>query len=429
MTGSRSPKYDDAELLRKNGNYNEACELFAQLWQQNPGPLIGWRFAFCLRKTGRLEEAEEVAREALVKYPGDTFTKAELGWILYEKELKPAREQRDLGRLIQVANHIISLNADKIARVRTVLCVMKCAKERKDWKTVLEWADKLTTEDFGNQPKRTNEGRSMSDVETWYVGRARALLELGRFDEARQFAQAGLAVFPNEIFLRRTAALALAYSGDLAGGISEMRMLLTHRRAEWYIEAELAGLEYRAGNFTEAYRLICEAVSNCRQSEQYRLQCFVTLARIALALGKLDVAAAHTTLAKMIRSSRGWKIPMELVQVETDILAAFQASNQTWPEMPKDTQQLGMLCRRHWQKGKNEGVQFYRGTIKPYPEGRHFAFIKRDDGDEDVYVAIRDLPKNCIQPGSRVEFAIKKSYDVVRGRESIQAASVRCIGE
>ncbi len=429
MTDSRLPNYQDAETLRKSGDYVKACEQFAQIWQQHPSPFIGWRYAFCLRKPGRLEEAEKIAGEALAKYPENKYTKAEMGWILYEKELRPAKEESDLGRVIHVANQVLALNADKVALAKVLLSVMKVAKGRKNWRVALEWADRLTLEDLSNEPMMLDGKRGMSDLETWYVGRARALLELGRFDEARQFAQAGLAVFPDEIFLRRTAALALAYSGDLAGGIAEMRALLTHRRADWYMKAELAELEHQAGNFIEAYRLICDAVSNPRQSEEYKLEYFVTLARIALALGKLNVAAAHITWAKMIRSSRGWRIPSELVQVEKDILAAFQASNQTWPEIPKDTKQLGTLCHRYWQEGKDEGVRFYRGTIKPYPEGRHFAYIKRDDGDEDVYVAVRDLPRNCIQPGSRVEFALKKSYDKKKERESVQATSVRCIRE
>lgn len=429
MADGQSNHYHYAESLRRGKNYIEACEQFARIWQKNPSPLVGWRYAFCLRKTDRLEEAEKIAREALAKYPEDRYTKAEMGWILYEKELKPAREESDLGRIIHVANQVLALNPDKIALAKVVLAVMKVAKGCKKWNIVLEWADRLAVEDLSNEPMMFDGRRGMSDLETWYVGRARALLELGRFDEARQFAQVGLEVLPDEIFLRRTAALALAHSGDLKGGIAEMRALLSHRRAAWYMQAELAYLQYRAGNLDEAYRLICDAVSNPRQSEEYKLEYLVTLARIALALGKLDVAAAHITWVKMVRSSKGWKLPPDLTQVERDVLAAYQASNQTWPELPKDIKQLGVLCHRHWREGKDEGVQFYQGTIMPYPEGRLFAYIKRDDGGEDVYVSVRDLPKRCIQPGSRVEFALKKSFDKKKKRESVQAASVRCIRE
>jgi tetratricopeptide (TPR) repeat protein len=429
MTDEQTPNYESAELLRKNKDYPEACEQFAQIWQQNPGPFIGWRYAFCLRKMGRLEDAEKVAREALAKYPEDKFTKSELGWILYEKELKPAKEENDLGRVVYVANQILALNPDGLALAKVTLAVMKVAKGRRNWKVLLEWADRLTPENLDNQPMFFDGKRGMSDRETWYVGRARALLGLERFDEARQFAQAGLSDFPDGIFLLRTAALALARSGDLVGGTAEMRALLNHRRANWYMKAELAELEYQAGNHQAAYRLICDAVSNARQSDEYKLRYFVTLAQIALALGKLDVAAEHIALAKAIRSSQGWKIPSELVQVERDVLAALQASNQVWPELPQDPEQLGKLCLRCWREGAAEGMQFHRGTVKPYPQDRRFAYIKRDDGGEDVYVVVRDLPRNCNQPGSRVEFALKASYDKKKERESVQATNVRCVKE
>lgn len=424
-----SPSYQAAEALRTSGNFAEALDQFAQIWHQSPNPFVGWRYAFCLRKVGRLEDAERIAREALEKYPEDKFTRAELGWILYEKDLKSAKEEKDLGRVVHIANQILALNSDEVALAKVVLAVMKVAKDRKKWETLLEWADRLSPENLDNRPMIFGGKRGMSDREIWYVGRARALLELGRYDEARQFAQSGLAEFPNEIFLRRIAALALARSDDLMGGIAEMRALLTHRRADWYMKVELAELEYQAGNYAEAYRLICEALLHSRQSDEYKVGYFVSLARIALALGKLEVAAAHVALAKAVRLSQGWRIPSDLVEVSKEVHTALQKSNQMQPELPQDLSRLRKLCRRHWQEGKDEGVQFYRGTVKPYPEGRHFAFIKRDDGGEDVYVLVRDLPRNCNQPGSRVEFTLKASFDKKKGRESVQAINVRCLRE
>lgn len=429
MRDGHMPSYESADSLRKSGNYTAACEQFAEIWRQEARPRIGWRYAFCLRKTGRLEEAERIAKEALAKFPDDKYTKAEMGWVLYEKELKPAKKEADLPRVIQVANQILSLNTDRVALSKAVLTVMKVAKEQRNWAVALEWADRVVPEDLSGEPMMADGKRAMSDLETWFVGRARALFELRRFDEARQFALAGLAKIPDGIFLRRLAALSLARTGDLAGAITEMRDLITHHRADWYMKAELADLEYQARNYAEAYRLICDAVSSNRQPEEYKLRHFVTLARIALALGKLDVAAAHITWARLIRSTREWTITPELLEVEQDIHSAIRASNRTGPEIPKDTRELKMLCNRYWHEGKAEGAQFYRGTIKSYPKGRHFAYIQRDDGGEDVYVAVDDLPKNCVQPGSRIEFALKRSYDKKKERESVRATNVRCVAE
>ncbi len=252
MTSGPIPNFQDADALRKNGNYAEACEQFAQIWQRNPGPLSGWRYAFCLRKIGRIEDAERIAKEALAKNPEDKYIKSELAWILYEKELKPAKEESDLERVVNAARQILELNSDRVALAQVVLAVMKVAKGKGNWTVLLEWANRLTLEDLDNQPRTIDGKRGMSGRESWYVNRARALLELRRFDEARHFAQAGSAEFPDGIFLRRIAALALARSGDLGGAIAEMRALLTHPRSDWYMKAELAELEYQAGNTEEA---------------------------------------------------------------------------------------------------------------------------------------------------------------------------------
>lgn len=61
----------------------------------------------------------------------------------------------------------------------------------------------------------------------------------------------------------------------------------------------------------------------------------------------------------------------------------------------------------------------------PYPEGRQFAYIQRDDGEEDVFVLVKDLSPACRRPGSRVEFALKSSYDRKKERQSVQAIYIR----
>lgn len=429
MTEIATPTCESAETLRKDKKYAEASAQFAEVWQQNPSPYVGWRYAFCLRKVGQLNEAERVAREALSKYPEDRFTKTELGWILYERELKPAKVAKDLWRTINVANQVLKLSPDGLTLSRVALAVMKVSKERGKWEVLMEWADRLDPANLDNQPGIFDGKRGMSDRETWYVGRSHALLELERFDEARQCAQAGLVEFPDEIFLRRTAALALAGSGDVAGSVREMRSLLSHRRVEWYMRAELADLEYQMRNYGDAYRLICEALASCRQEDKYKLGHLVTLARVAVALGKLDVAAEHVSLTKAIRSSQGWPIPRELIEVERGLQRAIQSLGVTLPVLPQDVALLARLCRQRWHEGKTEGVEFHRGVVKLYPEDRHFAYIKRDDDGDDVYVLVRDLPRRCNQPGSHVEFALKTSYDKKKERESVQATNVRCGGQ
>jgi tetratricopeptide (TPR) repeat protein/cold shock CspA family protein len=424
MTDS-TPDYNTAETLRKNKQYAEAAQHFAALWEQNHSIYIGWRYAHCLRKIERVEEAEQIVRAALEKYPHDKYTKSELGWVLYDKELKPAKEESDLGRAIHFANEIMVLNPEAFAVRLVALAVMKIAKGRGKWEAVLEWASKVEGKDLSNEPRMFEGRRGMSDRETWYVGRARALLEVERYDEARSFAQQGLVEFPEELFLARTAALALARSGNVQGGADELHKLLTHKRADWYMKADLAELEYRLGNHAEAYRLMCEAVSN-PQEDKYKLSCFVTLGEIAMALGKLNIAAEHVALAKAVRAANNWSIPADLVQLEKAVQGGLNAIGQTWPELPQSVEQLSRVCQQRWLEGVTAGLEFIRGTLGAINPDKPFAFIKRVDGDENVFVILKDIPRKCAYEGAWLEFTLKKSFDKKKNRESVQAANIRC---
>ena len=94
-----------------------------------------------------------------------------------------------------------------------------------------------------------------------------------------------------------------------------MRQWLGHRRADWYMKADLAELEWRAGISPKLIGCSCEAVLSSPQAERKQTWCFATLVRAALDLGKLDVAAAHVALVRMIRSLNGWRIPAEVEAV------------------------------------------------------------------------------------------------------------------
>ncbi len=427
-------QFGEAESLRKEKKYNEACNKFHLLWQKTPNVKIGWRYVHCLRKLGRLEDAEKIAQEVLQRYSEEECAKGaieqakrELGWVWYQKDLKTAEKTGNLQTGAAAANKILGLNPDSSQLITsTVLSMMRIAKRNKNWKVVIDWADRLTANNLDDRPRILEGRRGMSEREEFYVIKARALLELGRHKEARQLAYIGLKDFPQEFFLLRTAALALARSGDLDGAKEEMRALLSHPRADWYLKAELALLEFQTDNFAEAYRLMCDALDNS-QAIQYKVGHIALMARIALALGKLDVAAEHVELAKAVRLAQQWNIPSQLKDVEIAVKEALNAAGRPWPELPKDPKQLERICYRRWQEGAVQGVEYWKGTVKDYPEGRPFAFIQRDDGGEDVYVKVKDLPMDCRKPGSRVEFVLERSFDSKKGRESFRASRVRCV--
>ena len=96
---------------------------------------------------------------------------------------------------------------------------------------------------------------------------------------------------------------------------------------------------------------------------------------------------------------------------------------------------MAALCRQDWYENQDKRVQFYCGTVKPYPESGHLAHIQRDEGIQvlgghgDVCIAVQHSPRNCSQPGNRVERALKASCDRKKDRESVQAVRIRCAQE
>lgn len=265
----------------------------------------------------------------------------------------------------------------------------------------------------------------MSDRETFYVGRTRALLETDRHQEAIDQAQEGLQEFPRSFFLARYDALAHAAIGNIDHAAEKMRELQRHPRCDWYATAELANLEHQLGNNEEAYRLMCCALNSTRQSAEYKVGYFVTLACIALALGKTLVAAAHLKLARVIRARKQWSFPSELLQAEKLLHeVSAQHDGSDFP-IPDNENELVRLCRKQWLEGSSNMQERIQGVIlSPRNPGDGFTFIKPSHGGEKIFVHARNLPRNYYE-GMTVDFAIKPSFDKKRNRESVEAVDVR----
>ena len=407
--------------------YQQAAELFDRLWQAGPDDYILSSYIKCLRKVGRLDEAEAIGKDGMNRKPQDQFIRRELGWVIYDKHLKPAKEDSDLDAIIRTAHEIVELHADELLLMRTVLAAIKVAKDQNNvrWRVVLEWADKINPQMLDAQAKEYNGKRVMSDRETFYIGRARALLETNQYQDAFEQAQKALEEFPRSFFLARLDALAHAEAGDLQYAVEKMRELQRHSRCDWYATAELANLEYRLGNNEEAYRLMCSALNSTRQSAEYKIGYLVNLACIALTLGKMKVASAHVKLARTIRTRNEWSFPSDLLQAESRIYELLEQQDLSQLQLPDSENELARFCQKQWLEGSSNTQERVRGVIlSPRNPDDVFTFIKPSQGGEKIFVHARNLPRNYHE-GMSVDFAVKPSFDKKRNRESIEAVDVR----
>jgi len=409
--------------------YQQAAKLFDKLWQAAPDDYILSSYIKCLRKVGRLDDAEAIGKDGMNRKPHDQFIRRELGWVIYDKHLKPAKEDSDLDAIIRTANEILELHADELLLTRTVLAVIKVAKDQNNvrWHVVLEWANKISPQMLDAQAKEYNGKKVMSDRETFYIGRARALKETSQYQDAFDQTQKALQEFPRSFFLARLDALAHAEAGDLQYGVEKMRELQRDSRCPWYATAELANLEHRLENNEKAYRLMCFALNNTYQSVDYKIGYLINLACIALALGKIKVASAHVKLARTIRTRNEWSFPTDLLQAESRICELLDQQGLSQLQLPDNENELVRFCQKHWLEGSSNIQDRLQGVIlSPRNSDDVFRFIKASQGGEKIFVHARNLPRNYHE-GMTVDFAVKPSFDKKRNRESIEAVDVHAV--
>jgi tetratricopeptide (TPR) repeat protein len=187
-------------IARARGNNEEALAICNKLRKRFPGIVAGYTSAAqCLRALGRLDEADEMASEAIKRFPEDL-----LGFL-------------------------------EFARV---------ANDRQDWEEALSrW-----------QPLRDRFGYFGG-----YIGAAQALGHLGRFDEAEDLLQQARYRTADPGPLTEYARLAEA-KGDLPEAANRWRKLLSHFPLQIHIHIVVAEAFERLGDAAEAEATLRAAV-------------------------------------------------------------------------------------------------------------------------------------------------------------------------
>ncbi|MBA2679832.1 MAG: cold shock domain-containing protein [Ktedonobacteraceae bacterium] len=425
MTDSGT-NYYQADELRKNKQYAEAEIAFRTLWDSHPTANVGWRWALCLRKLGRTEEALKTIMQAAQVFPHDEWLRKEHAWCLYSQEVKPAQEAMDLGRVVRFAQRMVDLAQDPLVIQRAAFSVIKVAKERGKWDVVDYWCRKLDPQQLGAEPQMIGERRSMSEREQWYYAQVKALVHLEQWADARTLALEAAAAFPHKDDFRRWAAQALAETGDPTGAVGELEVLIRRNNAPWYILVDLAQLKFTLGQREEALRLACRSALAFGE-DKAKVNLFAFLAEVGLNLNQPTFAALNLALAKAVREREGWPIKQDLVELEQRINASLSSMDPI--DIPSGTSQLIRRCQQEWSHQSIAGQTRYTGRVYKLPEGKSFGFIQPDMGGGDIFVRLRDLPRVAQNVGALVEYSLEASFDQVKNRDSVQAVSVRLVSK
>lgn len=418
----------DAESLRKSGNYEEAESLFRDLWQEHPTAAAGAGWIHCLRKLKRNSEAMEISTKVMERFPDNDWVRIEdewarktLAWSIYSNEVKPAREQKDLGRAIHFAQKMLELTDDPLVKRRAVFTVVGTAKECGRWDIVSSWCDHLDREQLSAD---SPDPKSMPERQKWYFDKIKALIKLEQWLEAQLLAREASATFPRKDDFHRWAAQARAKQGDVAGGVEELEAIVRRGRVQWYILHELAELQHELGTNDEALRNACKAALDPGE-DKLKVKLYEFLARIQLHLGKVKAAWQSVELSKGIRQREGWGINSALVQLSQEVNDKLAIAGIVL-ESPS-VADLYESCVSDWREEVISGQIRYVGHVSRLIDGKDFAFIAPDAGGENVYVKLRDLPRAAQKVSARVEYTLVNAYDKKKERDTVRAADVHLL--
>ncbi len=349
------PRWMRAEGLRKIQVYNRAGDIFRELWEQNHDPSAGWRYAYCLRKSGSLEDALNNIEKVVESFPDHPQALREKVWCLYEARLKPAIRDGKHGEILKAARAMVEAQADELPLKLAVFAVIKSARARAYWEEVSAWCDLLEPSQLRGTVTRSPRGKQrgrqeLSERERWYYAKLKALVKLGCYDEAYALGTQAISEYPTNVDFVRWVAISEAGLGKTREAVDRLLDLLrTHgRRTPWYVIADLASLQLQLGDLEGAWRS-CRRAARCQGGIKSKVTLYETAARVTFAMGKILVARDHLGLCMRLRNDQEWGISDNLLELQADIQ---EAAGLDWEDSESLTvRQWLQRCQKHWGGG------------------------------------------------------------------------------
>lgn len=407
-----------ASELRKQGAFQEAVKPFRILWEEHRDECNewdGWGYAFSLRKIGNISLACEVSKEVYEQWPEFEHNRSLSAWCIYDTEIKKDIEEikQNESDFFEAVNKIINLvDQDKYSPLSlTIFKVVDYLEKSKNTypaEFINNWLERLNPEGLTLETwtGKDHRGRPMehaSDKEKWFVKKAKALFELGRFQDYINISQQALEVIPvfhyrNDKWIKRLIALSYYALGEYEEGLVWLDQIMDHQ-AEWFLHQDKARFLSHIGDVKEVLKHAALAAL-APQQLGFKWSLFFEIGKILLDQGEIDLAKKHLTLAYKIRLDNEWSIPEDLQSFIEE--AGVDISEEI------DTRKLEQKLREYWESLTVADLEKMTGTIKNLVGAGKSGFISGKDG-EDYYFQVKNFKGDArqLKPGMDVGFYIK----------------------
>ncbi len=437
--------------------HRKAAALYLQLYQNKIEAYSATRYIHHKRKSG-IDEAREASRFAKKEsdqnkdFLNDIYFVREYVWSIYDGYLKITESGDDLlaedddedtpiqaspedfERKLGAAHRIFELTTEPLPCIRAAFAISKEAKQRKKWEKkweiVREFGQKLQPDTISTDRKEINGRLSISDYQKWLYMVTRAALELHQYEECMTYARMGIEKYPDEsLHFWRWEALAKIQSGDVSGGIEQLKYVDTRFPKQWYVQGDIAQAYMRLEQYQDAWLWFCRAAS-APGDIKGRIKQLKDMCDILQFREEWQAAYQHLLLVWAVEAAFGTK-GTYLERTKQRIIALKKAHADIFPQSTDDisTQPISLgaalkPCRTLWQKTLAEATPSKQGKVVRINEQQQFGFIE-DERGERYHFKFRAFVHGQPQLYMQVRFTAEEAFDKKKGQMGSIATNIR----
>lgn len=421
-----------AETLRQQERFSEALPLYDKLWNavgDNKDVWIGWRYAQCLRKLGRSEDALEICRQVYQIDSEFDRNNNLYGWCVYDTGIRQPKDKVDEKKLLKAAEAITTLTqqGEYSPYEMDVFAVVEHFESYKNtpkpipYDDILMWLDKLDPTTLSKQPSTGSDGKSYaSSKEKWYRSRAKALLELQHYADCVEVCSEALAEISPlhndfDVWFRWYRANSLVALGKAKEALADLEYVM-ERKSDWWVVYKYAQALHEVDEIDNAISYAAKAALPAG-GLGFRWELFLDLGNMLAEAGQHDVAIKHVFLAAAIRQEEGWK---SVAKLQT----ALEQMNLSEENLPQ-AKILHRELQPFWKSVQPKPRTTHKGYIIRIHANGKSGNIRVDSTGAEHFFGMRSYKGDATpEVGMRVMFNLREQENKKTGKLELHAVDI-----